>query len=502
MGHTINQGNFEFASGIYRPKPGRTIGQPSSLVFQLLPDLTGAGTLRGKFAGVQTFARSTSGTCLDQTWLVNTIGANVLRTDNGVTSEIGVKTVPVETAGAKIPQESIAVAFASGAWYVANNSQALVVGDRFVMLGTYDFTGGELLAAKGAALAIGDIFSVTNIGSPAVSYIKPRPGFLIEGQKITQQKNSETLNSWISACGNESVTANSTVAPDGNTTADTVTFTAAGNSCLVALVTESTLPGNTYWSFTGWHKQVSPKVGTVVNHNWWDGGDYSKGACLQVTVPPAWTRYVTPTGITCGIVLCATYTGVLTFPDRPIGCPSKNPITFVAWGFQMELRPASSYIVNAGTSAVTRNADSLSYQTAGNIDAHRGTLIVNFIPDWNYDWTSASHAFTDAYLYQAGADFKLYFDGATDSWIFAAGGQTVSVASTHSRGDQIQIQCAWHDGCRLRMKVGTAAVAESAGAYAAATLGASMYVGSTSTPDTQAYGRFERVEIYREARLF
>jgi len=74
--------------------------------------------------------------------------------------------------------ESIGTSFQSGQIFLASNgifksaSTVINVGDRFTVLDTSDFTGGELAAAKGSAPAEGDLFEVTNNtgGSEAVTY--------------------------------------------------------------------------------------------------------------------------------------------------------------------------------------------------------------------------------------------------------------------------------------------------------------------------------------------
>jgi len=75
--------------------------------------------------------------------------------------------------------ETISVSFQSGELYAASNGDfkaantVPVVGSRFTVLDTSDFTGGELTTAKGGAPAEGDMFEVTNAtaASEAVEYV-------------------------------------------------------------------------------------------------------------------------------------------------------------------------------------------------------------------------------------------------------------------------------------------------------------------------------------------
>ena len=85
-----------------------------------------------------------------------------------------VYTAPQEDFSVKIESsESISVAFNSGALYKANNNELPAVGDVFKVEDSADFSGGELLAAKGSAISAGDYFRVTNngLGTEAVEYI-------------------------------------------------------------------------------------------------------------------------------------------------------------------------------------------------------------------------------------------------------------------------------------------------------------------------------------------
>ena len=72
--------------------------------------------------------------------------------------------------------ETISTAFQSGALYTANGNEVPDVGMRFLVIGTADFSGGQLATAKGSAVAAGDLFEVTNNteGTEAVSYVVPR----------------------------------------------------------------------------------------------------------------------------------------------------------------------------------------------------------------------------------------------------------------------------------------------------------------------------------------
>lgn len=106
--------------------------------------------------------------------------------------------------------ESISDAFQSGEIYVANGNAVPDVGDRFLCLGTGDFTGDDLATAKGAPLAAGDIFEVTDnsVGTEAVEYIDRIAMFELDDWDATDK---EPLGIIIWARANKSEAVNHTL---------------------------------------------------------------------------------------------------------------------------------------------------------------------------------------------------------------------------------------------------------------------------------------------------
>jgi hypothetical protein len=69
--------------------------------------------------------------------------------------------------------QSILQSFQSAACFLANGNEAVEIGDIYVLeAGSADFTGGEMAAAKGGAIAAGDIYVMIN-GLPDVAYLDP-----------------------------------------------------------------------------------------------------------------------------------------------------------------------------------------------------------------------------------------------------------------------------------------------------------------------------------------
>ncbi len=72
---------------------------------------------------------------------------------------------------------------ASGELYVALD-RAPQVGDVFQVGGTGDTTDNALATAKGSAVADGDVFEVTNTGTPAVAYLGAAGDLDFTGEEV------------------------------------------------------------------------------------------------------------------------------------------------------------------------------------------------------------------------------------------------------------------------------------------------------------------------------
>lgn len=80
----------------------------------------------------------------------------------------------------------------TGALYLALG-RAPAVGDVFEVGGTGDVTDNALATAKGGALADGDLFMVSNIGTPAVLLV-PNQGFVGLHTAVTQATTVKSVN--------------------------------------------------------------------------------------------------------------------------------------------------------------------------------------------------------------------------------------------------------------------------------------------------------------------
>jgi hypothetical protein len=226
-------------------------------------------------------------------------------------------------------------------------------------------------------------------------------GYLAEGARTNYVLQSQALenNSYWQTAGNVTVTANTTVAPDGTTTADTITEAAttathrlsANNNVgfASAVSTPYTISvfskkGTRDWHalwFTNntgtsqaqaWFNVSTGAVGTVTT----TGSDWSGAtARLIQALPNGWYRWsltATTSGDFAGNVFA-----FLAMADAD-GVPSYTgdaAQTSIMWGAMVEAGAFASTYIPTTTVAVARNADVLYLPAAGNIQDAQGSCI-------------------------------------------------------------------------------------------------------------------------------
>jgi hypothetical protein len=231
-----------------------------------------------------------------------------------------------------------------------------------------------------------------------------RIGFLREGAGTNECLQSEDFSTTWTQTGTSVVSTNTTVAPDGNTTADTLTDDDAAayekvtsNSvtildsetwCYSLFIKKDSTPASTRWAYiqlvmsggtttagrlyvdtTGFVSAVvGSGTGTLVDSGIIDEGDYWRvwiafknnatgNTVLKVDVFPA-------AGDTALGTLDATITG-----------------SIIAWGSQTEIGNKPTSYIPTTTTAVTRAADVLD--TGGDLtwwDRVKGTFYLSYIP--------------------------------------------------------------------------------------------------------------------------
>lgn len=234
-------------------------------------------------------------------------------------------------------------------------------------------------------LSNGLIGSVAS-GSPR-SYYDPTSlaylGYLPEGARTNLCLQSEDFSTtWLKAAS-VTVTANTTAAPDGNTTADTITG-------------DTTLTDSIFQDITGPNGSISVSysffakkgTSTAIRVLYKTNGAVSTVGLVDIDWSSA-VPVLTPTngiGTLSNVTaqsfpngwyrIIATATGTFTTDTRFEFQPSRNAdsSTIILWGAQVEQAAFASSYIPTTTVAVTRNADVLTYPTSPWLNASAGTF--------------------------------------------------------------------------------------------------------------------------------
>jgi hypothetical protein len=235
-------------------------------------------------------------------------------------------------------------------------------------------------------------------------------GYLAEGQRTNLETFSEAFDNAAWTKVDVTITADNTVAPDGQTTADLCTEGVAGTSATTQAVTATAdvnhtvscffKPGTAQWvrlriiaganAVNCWLDIVNGVVGNTTP----SGAATFANASIQ-RYANGWFRC----SVTGNVLGGATSISLQFMSAASNGAGRLNNATYYAWGAQFEnnVSFASSYIPTAG-STVTRNADVLTYPFAGNASATEGTVYAEGSTLWSLDPVASAIliALTDA----------------------------------------------------------------------------------------------------------
>jgi len=174
-------------------------------------------------------------------------------------------------------------------------------------------------------------------------------GYLAEGQRQNRCLYAQDFTNpvWVSGGGGIAVTPNTAVAPDGTTTADTLTASGANGTLIqdLGVVASAAKAGGLY---------LKRKTGTGNIDLTLDGG----ATWTTVAVTSSW--------------LLLEKTQTLANEDFGIRIVTSGDAVY-AWQAQVETAAFISSPIPTTTAAVTRNADVLTYPSAGNISDESGT---------------------------------------------------------------------------------------------------------------------------------
>jgi len=207
------------------------------------------------------------------------------------------------------------------------------------------------------------------------------PSILVEPQRTNVVLYSEQFDNaaWTASASNATVTANTTISPDGTQNADTVVFGASGY-----LYQQFSITGLASATFS-----IYAKTTTQIPLF---GGATPAGTDVYtiLNVGNGWYRQILTRTFTGG------GTGILQI------LPFGNNITAFLWGCQVELASYATSYIPTTSAAVTRNADDISKTGISSlIGQTEGTVFCEINT-------------------QVSTDFNCFqiLDGTSDNWVF------------------------------------------------------------------------------------
>lgn len=223
-------------------------------------------------------------------------------------------------------------------------------------------------------------------------------GLLVEAQRTNLLLRSEELENAVWTATNLMVTANSTTAPDGNTTADTLAATAAGGKLAqaVSITAGRGIALGVYAkaNASSW-VILSLSDGTNTVDCWFNlaagttgthtiGGS---GGGFTLSFAQKWIEAQRNGWYLCALEVTSSVSTTIAATIAPTAADSTASATgnsLFAWGAQLEaessLTNLSSYIPTT-SATVTRSADNLILPvTSSQVALDRGTMIFEFVP--------------------------------------------------------------------------------------------------------------------------
>jgi hypothetical protein len=203
-------------------------------------------------------------------------------------------------------------------------------------------------------------------------------GLLIEGAAANLIVKSQTFDTWLKLTGSQVpvVTANSTAAPDGTSTAETIALaatTGTQRSIVIDDATASVVPAGPV-TVSVWLKGAAggeqPWIEIVA-------GGSTFLLQQKVTLSTTWQRFsatvTNPTNQT--MIVGIGYDGLGT------GQTPGAAATIYAWGAQLEAQGVASSYIPTTTAVVGRNSDNLSLAFGTLLGAPNGAAIIRYTFD-------------------------------------------------------------------------------------------------------------------------
>jgi hypothetical protein len=196
------------------------------------------------------------------------------------------------------------------------------------------------------------------------------PSILVEPQRTNLLLRSEEFNdaSWVKT--NATVTSNTTTAPDGTLTADTINISVQDVERVIQRVlTGVSITGITYRASI-WVKGQGTNIGKLVRFRVKrNSGGSMSDAIINHTLTSDWVR------ISIGFTGIADNTGVSFGFDGATGYAD----SFDVWGAQLEVGSNATSYIPTTSASVTRNADVISKTGISSlIGQTEGTILLDF----------------------------------------------------------------------------------------------------------------------------
>lgn len=220
------------------------------------------------------------------------------------------------------------------------------------------------------------------------------PSILVEPQRTNLALYSEQLNdlSWLTS--NATVTANTSVSPDGNTTADTITSNANGGGDVYRSMTVSGIHTLSAYFKAGTTDKC--RLGSTI------GGEATFNLTNQTyTIFNAISASITNVGN--GWYRCTLTVNITAITLIYLSSADISTKTVFAWGAQLEAGSYATSYIPTTSASVTRNADVISKTGISSlIGQTEGTLFVDAYFDEATDlnaWFLKENATFDTFVF-------------------------------------------------------------------------------------------------------
>lgn len=242
------------------------------------------------------------------------------------------------------------------------------------------------------------------------------------------------------------VAANSAVAPDGTTTADTLYGSVTNTDNLFQDVSIGSSIANRTFDASWFVKKAGAGTGTTASIRIRNQPGAADAAVNNMTITDAWARY--HVGMTFGAGTTDTSIRLQLRPETYSSAPTGNSIH--AWGVQLtETKVPFSYVPTPTASTATKTMDKLSITNTSVVSDTAGTVFVTLSP-----LSASTESVVNSIIGGPGSGL-LYRDGA--NFKSDDGTAVVTLASAWAAGDTLDLCLTWGPGGRklYNMTAGT-----------------------------------------------